>query len=102
MEMKPHAADGLLHLLLLAAGAPMITAGRTKMDDPKHIGPHDGKFEQQKKKKISILYFVWFIVDSHWDTAKKNKKENSQWQNSALRDIMILHNGVNLFSLDLF
>lgn len=73
MEMKPRAAtDGLFQLLLLAAGAPMISAGRPKMDDPKQpSGPHDGKFEQKQ------LHFVWFIGDSHRDMAK-NKQTNKK------------------------
>lgn len=72
MEIKPRAAtDGLFQLLLLAAGAPMRSAGRPKMDDPKqHIGPHDGKFEQKQ------LHFVWFIVDSHRDMAKNKQKRH--------------------------
>lgn len=44
MEMKP--VDGLVHLLLLAAGAPMI---------------YDGTFEQ---KKICILFgSPWTVIE---------------------------------------
>lgn len=39
------------------------------MDDPKHIGLHDGEFEQKKKKN---LYFVFCLVHhSHRDMEKK-------------------------------
>lgn len=57
MEMKPRAADGLFHLLLLLAETPTLSGGWTKMDDPKHIGPHDGKFEQKNKKITFCILF---------------------------------------------
>lgn len=54
METKPRAADGLFHLLLLWADTPTLSGGWTKMDDPKHIGPHDGIFEQEQQQKITF------------------------------------------------
>lgn len=75
MEMKPRAADGLFHLLLLLADTPTISGGRTKMDDPKHIGLHDGEFEHKKKQTKKNLHFVFCLAHHRQSEIRQKKKK---------------------------